>query len=84
MPVLSMGVAPGMLAESMEERAAKGRRPERHAPPERTAVRHRHESGKVRLDWPRALVEQPRPRSADSEREEGLRDQRAIPRLAIR
>ncbi|MBA3562228.1 MAG: IS256 family transposase [Actinobacteria bacterium] len=62
---LSVGVGLGVLAELMEEEVdevvgAKGRHD-----PERTAVRHGHESGEVTLGGRRVPVERPRVRSAD-------------------
>jgi transposase-like protein len=62
---LSVGVGLGVLAELMEEEVvdvvgAKGRHD-----PERTAVRHGHESGEVTLGGRRVAVERPRVRSAD-------------------
>ncbi len=62
---LSVGVGLGVLAELMEEEVdevvgAKGRHD-----PQRTAVRHGHESGEVTLGGRRVQVERPRVRSAD-------------------
>ncbi len=62
---LSVGVGLGVLAELMEEEVdevvgAKGRHD-----PQRTAVRHGHESGEVTLGGRRGQVERPRVRSAD-------------------
>jgi len=66
---LSVGVGLGVLAELLEEEVvdvvgAKGRHD-----PERTAVRHGHESGEVTLGGRRAQVERPRVRSADGRAE---------------
>ena len=66
---LSVGVGLGVLAELMEEEVgevvgAKGRHD-----PERTAVRHGHESGEVTLGGRRVAVERPRVRSADGRAE---------------
>jgi transposase-like protein len=66
---LSVGVGLGVLAELMEEEVvdvvgAKGRHD-----PERTAVRHGHESGEVTLGGRRVAVERPRVRSADGQAE---------------
>jgi len=66
---LSVGVGLGVLAELLEEEVvevvgAKGKHD-----PERTAVRHGHESGEVTLGGRRVAVERPRVRSADGERE---------------
>ena len=70
---LSVGVGLGVLAELMEEEVdevvgAKGKHN-----PERTAVRHGHESGEVTLGGRRVQVERPRVRSADNESELPLR-----------
>jgi putative transposase len=70
---LSVGVGLGVLAELMEEEVdevvgAKGKHN-----PERTAVRHGHESGEVTLGGRRVQVERPRVRSADGGSELPLR-----------
>ncbi len=70
---LSVGVGLGVLAELLEEEVvdvvgAKGRHD-----PERTAVRHGHESGEVTLGGRRVAVERPRVRSADGRAEVRLR-----------
>ena len=70
---LSVGVGLGVLAELMEEEVeevvgAKGRHD-----PERTAVRHGHESGEVTLGGRRVQVARPRVRSADGSGEVALR-----------
>src|SRR5581483_3307149 len=69
----SVGVGLGVLAELMEEEVddvvgAKGKHN-----PERTAVRHGHESGEVTLGGRRVQVERPRVRSADGSSEVALR-----------
>ncbi len=66
---LSVGVGLGVLAELMEEEVdgvvgSKGRHD-----PERSAVRHGHESGEVTLGGRRVPVERPRVRSADGRSE---------------
>jgi putative transposase len=66
---LSVGVGLGVLAELLEEEVeevvgAKGRHN-----PERSAVRHGHESGEVTLGGRRVEVERPRVRSADGRSE---------------
>ena len=66
---LSVGVGLGVLAELMEEEVvevvgAKGRHD-----PDRSAVRHGHESGEVTLGGRRVGVERPRVRSADGSSE---------------
>jgi transposase-like protein len=70
---LSVGVGLAVLAELLEEEVvevvgAKGRHD-----PERTAVRHGHESGEVTLGGRRVQVERPRVRSADGRSEVRLR-----------
>jgi putative transposase len=62
---LSVGVGLGVLAELMEEEVvevvgAKGKHD-----PDRSAIRHGHESGEVTLGGRRVGVERPRVRSAD-------------------
>jgi putative transposase len=66
---LSVGVGLGVLAELMEEEVdevvgAKGKHD-----PERSAVRHGHESGEVTLGGRRVGVARPRVRSADGREE---------------
>jgi len=66
---LSVGVGLGVLAELLEEEVvevvgAKGKHD-----PERTAVRHGHESGEVTLGGRRVAVARPRVRSADGREE---------------
>jgi transposase-like protein len=66
---LSVGVGLGVLAELLEEEVievvgAKGKHD-----PERTAVRHGHESGEVTLGGRRVTVDRPRVRSADGREE---------------
>src|SRR2546423_4112614 len=66
---LSVGVGLGVLAELMEEEVDEvvGHNPER------TAVRHGHESGAVTLGGRRVQLERPRVRSADGSSELPLR-----------
>jgi putative transposase len=70
---LSVGVGLGVLAELMEVEVvevvgAKGKHD-----PERTAVRHGHESGEVTLGGRRVAIERPRVRSVDGQTEVRLR-----------
>ena len=70
---LSVGVGLGVLAELLEEEVvdvvgAKGKHD-----PQRTALRHGHESGEVTLGGRRVAVERPRVRSADGSAEVRLR-----------
>ena len=62
---LSVGVGLGVLAELMEEEVDEVVGPKGRHDPERTAVRHGHESGEVTLGGRRVPVERPRVRSAD-------------------
>ena len=66
---LSVGVGLGVLAELLEEEVvgvvgAKGKHD-----PERTAVRHGHQSGEVTLGGRRVAVERPRVRTSDGQAE---------------
>jgi putative transposase len=70
---LSVGVGLGVLAELLDEEVeevvgAKGKHD-----PDRTAVRHGHETGEVTLGGRRVRVERPRVRSADGRAEVRLR-----------
>jgi putative transposase len=70
---LSVGVGLGVLAEMMEAEVeevvgAKGK-----PNPDRTAVRHGHESGEVTLGGRRVGVQRPRARTADGQREVALK-----------
>src|SRR5215217_6827323 len=62
---LSVGVGLGVLAELMEEEVEEVVGPRGKHDPDRTAVRHGHESGEVTLGGRRVRVERPRARSAD-------------------
>jgi transposase-like protein len=62
---LSVGVGLGVLAELMEEEVDEVVGPKGRHNPERTAVRHGHETGEVTLGGRRVQVERPRVRSAD-------------------
>jgi transposase-like protein len=66
---LSVGVGLGVLAELMEEEVVEVVGPKGRHDPERTAVRHGHESGEVTLGGRRVAVERPRVRSADGREE---------------
>jgi len=66
---LSVGVGLGVLAELMEEEVDEVVGPKGRHDPERTAVRHGHESGEVTLGGRRLAVERPRVRSADGSEE---------------
>jgi putative transposase len=62
---LSVGVGLGVLAELLEEEVVEVVGPKGKHDPERTAVRHGHESGEVTLGGRRVGVERPRVRGAD-------------------
>jgi transposase-like protein len=62
---LSVGVGLGVLAELLEEEVVDVVGPKGRHIPERTAVRHGHESGEVTLGGRRVAVERPRVRTAD-------------------
>jgi transposase-like protein len=66
---LSVGVGLGVLAELMEEEVDEVVGPKGRHDPERTAVRHGHESGEVTLGGRRVAVERPRVRTADGSEE---------------
>src|SRR2546422_4333653 len=70
---LSVGVGLGVLAELMEEEVVDVVGTRGKHDPERTAVRHGHESGEVTLGGRRVGVERPRVRSADGRAEVRLR-----------
>ncbi len=70
---LSVGVGLGVLAELLEEEVVEVVGPRGKHEPERTAVRHGHESGEVTLGGRRVGVERPRVRSADGAAEVRLR-----------
>jgi putative transposase len=69
---LSVGVGLGVMAELMEEEVDEVVGPKGKHDPERTAVRHGHDSGEVTLGGRRVAVERPRVRSADGGEEVGL------------
>lgn len=62
---LSVGLGLGVLTELLEEEVSELVGPKGKHDPERTAVRHGHESGEVTLGGRRVAVERPRARSAD-------------------
>ena len=66
---LSVGVGLGVLAELMEEEVDGVVGPIGKHDPERSAVRHGHESGEVTLGGRRVAVERPRVRTADGQAE---------------
>ena len=66
---LSVGVGLGVLTELMEEEVTEVVGPKGKHDPERTAVRHGHESGEVTLGGRRVPVERPRVRTADDSEE---------------
>jgi len=70
---LSVGVGLGVLAELLEEEVVDVVGTKGKHDPERTAVRHGHESGEVTLGGRRVGVERPRVRSADGRAEVRLR-----------
>jgi putative transposase len=69
---LSVGVGLGVLAEMMETEVAEVVGPKGKRNPDRSAVRHGHESGEVTLGGRRVGVQRPRVRTADGEREVAL------------
>ena len=62
---LSVGVGLGVLAELLEEEVVEVVGPKGKHDPQRSAVRHGHESGEVTLGGRRVQVERPRARSVD-------------------
>jgi putative transposase len=62
---LSVGVGLGVVAELIEEEVTGVVGPRGKHDPDRTAVRHGHETGEVTLGGRRVQVERPRVRSAD-------------------
>ncbi len=66
---LSVGVGLGVLHELLEAEVDEVVGPKGKHIPDRTAVRHGHESGEVTLGGRRVPVSRPRARSADGERE---------------
>src|SRR5436190_14546545 len=70
---LSVGVGLGVLAELLEEEVVEAVGVKGRHDPERTAVRHGHESGEVTLGGRRVTAERPRVRSADGRAEVRLR-----------
>jgi putative transposase len=69
---LSVGVGLGVLHELMAEEVDGVVGPKGKHDPERTAVRHGHDSGEVTLGGRRVAVERPRVRTADGSAEVGL------------
>jgi putative transposase len=67
--VLSVGVGLGVLAELLEEEVVEVVGTKGRHEPERTAVRHGHESGEVTLGGRRVAVERPGVRTADGRAE---------------
>jgi putative transposase len=70
---LSVGVGLGVLAELLEEEVVDVVGVKGKHDPQRTAVRHGHESGEVTLGGRRVSVERPRVRTADGQAEVRLR-----------
>src|SRR2546427_6809352 len=70
---LSVGVGLGVLAELLEEEVVEVVGARGKHLPERTAVRHGHETGEVTLGGRRVQVERPRVRSGDGREEIRLR-----------
>ncbi len=69
---LSVGVGLGVLAELMEEEVTEIVGPKGRHDPERGAVRHGREGGKVTLGGRRVPIERPRVRAADDSGEMAL------------
>jgi putative transposase len=70
---LSVGVGLGVLGELMEAELDEVVGPKGKHDPDRTAVRHGHDSGEVTLGGRRVAVGRPRARTADGEQEVELR-----------
>jgi len=70
---LSVGVGLGVLSELMEEEVTEVVGPKGKHDPNRSAVRHGHESGEVTLGGRRVQVKRPRARSVEDEQEVALR-----------
>ena len=66
---LSVGVGLGVLSELLEEEVDEVVGPKGKHNPERSALRHGHESGEVTLGGRRVQAARPRVRSADGEKE---------------
>ncbi len=66
---LSVGVGLGVMAELMAEEVDEVVGPRGKHDPDRTAVRHGHESGEVTLGGRRVAVQRPRVRTADGSEE---------------
>jgi transposase-like protein len=66
---LSVGVGLGVLSELLEEEVDDVVGPKGKHNPERSAIRHGHESGEVTLGGRRVQATRPRVRSADGEKE---------------
>jgi putative transposase len=73
---LSVGVGLGVLTELVEEEVTHVVGPRGKHDPDRTAVRHGHESGEVTLGGRRVQVGRPRVRSADGSEEVQLQTYR--------
>jgi hypothetical protein len=73
---LSVGVGLGVLSEMLEAEVDEVVGPNGEHNPDRTAVRHGHETGEVTLGGRRVAVERPRVRTADGSEE--------VPRPPIR
>ena len=71
---LSVEVGLGVLRELLEQEVDEVVGPKGKWNPERTAVRHGHETGEVTLGGRRVAVKRPRARTADGESELPLRD----------
>ena len=69
---LSVGVGLGVLHELLEAEVDEVVGPKSKHLPDRTAIRHGHESGEVTLGGRRVPVNRPRARSADGQHEIGL------------
>jgi putative transposase len=69
---LSVGVGLGVMSELMAEEVDEVVGPRGRHDPDRSAVRHGHESGEVTLGGRRVAVERPRVRTADGSEEVGL------------
>ncbi|MBW8059714.1 MAG: hypothetical protein FVQ78_05145 [Solirubrobacterales bacterium] len=66
---LSVGVGLGVMHELMEAEVTEVVGPKDKHEPERSAVRHGHEAGRVTLGGRRVPVSRPRMRSAEEDRE---------------
>jgi putative transposase len=73
---LSVGVGLGVMAELLEDEVTEVVGPKGKHDPDRSAVRHGHDSGEVTLGGRRVAVERPRVRTVDGESEVPLRTYR--------